>query len=122
MPACVFWLADTVNIASRMESSSEPMRVQVSVDTAELLRLACTNMADALSDRGATDIKGKGEGGGRGNRARAGGGEGGSKKGFERQPAVAQESKIRQCIPNVRLAVGMWALLDCRPVDCAAAC
>ena len=46
---------DTVNIASRMESSGVPGRIQVAQSTRELLRDSCT-----FEERGPVDVKGLG--------------------------------------------------------------
>ena len=51
-------LGDSVNTASRMESNSEPMRIHISEDTANLITLAGLDLH--LVDRGETEIKGKG--------------------------------------------------------------
>lgn len=48
-------LGDTVNVASRMESTSEPGRVQVSLDVKERL-----SHNFRFETRGVHDIKGKG--------------------------------------------------------------
>jgi len=50
---------DTVNTASRMESTGESGRIQVSAATEELLRKAATGR-HALTMRGLVDVKGKG--------------------------------------------------------------
>ncbi|GFR46648.1 hypothetical protein Agub_g8259, partial [Astrephomene gubernaculifera] len=56
---CLF--GDTVNTASRMESTSEPMRVQVSAATAALLRSLPGYEAEfRLEPRGPVAVKGKG--------------------------------------------------------------
>jgi adenylate cyclase len=46
---------DTVNVASRLASTSEPRRIHVSAEVAELLRARFL-----LEPRGATPLKGKG--------------------------------------------------------------
>ena len=50
---------DTVNVASRMESTSEPGRIQVSEAFKEALEPGTSNLE--LVDRGTMDVKGKGE-------------------------------------------------------------
>ena len=50
---------DTVNVASRMESTSEPGRIQVSEAFKEALEPRTLNLE--LVDRGTIDVKGKGE-------------------------------------------------------------
>ena len=47
---------DTVNVASRLESSAEPNRIQVSEPVAETLRGSFD-----LEPQGTVDLKGKGE-------------------------------------------------------------
>ena len=49
---------DTVNTAARMETTSEPGRVQLSPSTVELLRKGLPSDL-ALAERGVVDVKGK---------------------------------------------------------------
>ncbi len=56
---------DTVNVASRMESTSEPGRIQVSERFAARLRMHTTEAGSTdrhivLTERGSIDVKGKG--------------------------------------------------------------
>ena len=50
---------DTVNVASRMESTGEPGRIQVSQAFADALEPGTLNLE--LLERGTIDVKGKGE-------------------------------------------------------------
>ena len=52
-------LGDTVNTASRMESTSIANRIQCSERSAELIQEQCTEIV--LKSRGTVSIKGKGE-------------------------------------------------------------
>ena len=51
---------DTVNMASRMESSGEPGRIQTSSEFAASLQRQNDPFAGMLVERGPVDIKGKG--------------------------------------------------------------
>lgn len=53
-------IGDTVNTSSRMESSSQPMRIHMSRAAAILLRKQNDDMGRCLKSRGEIDVKGKG--------------------------------------------------------------
>ena len=54
-------VGDAVNVSSRMESTSEPMRIHCSSAIAKLLRQSSSNDALHLDHRGVINVKGKGQ-------------------------------------------------------------